>query len=161
MTTTATRQPTLKQLHAAAIKRFGKSAFVSHNPKAPSADERVQMIAANKLSRARIDEITAELERMKDRELPGKLLAAAQFVCDVSGDEPSIDQLRVAVNATEHAESLREEKDRLTQQIRTSGTYAYRWRAGYERSWPFPCRHIEEEADTAEALMRKIESESK
>lgn len=149
---TTTRQPTLKQLQAAARKRWGKEGFAEYRPDGPTPDERAESQDEAAVRKARMDEIKSDAD---NRSHWKALLAAAQFVRDVNGDPPSIERLGNAVAMSERFEAARIEYKDLyqEQQSTTHKRYGYRWRAG-EVSSMFV--HVRFQADSAAELLDKI-----
>ena len=151
MTATATKSAAL----AAAKRKWGKRAYVEERRNAPTADER----AAN---HARVREII-EQEKANEQAIkllgawPGKLAEAARFVVDVNGDEPSIPQLREAIEKVEELNvrigdrrAMREEREHLP-------THSKRWKAGIVNDVAgIGFSHVRADADTLEELIEKI-----
>lgn len=155
--TATTRQPTLKQLHAAAQKKWGKRAYVEHSPKAPDAETRAEWRRLNVEAAARLKEIEAELEPLTAQSVLDQMTKAAQFVCDVNGDHPSIDLLRgVLVDAANRA-ALKSEQADIEQARKSRHPYWYRYKAAKVQSLGgLSMAHILCEADTAAELMEAI-----
>lgn len=105
-------------------------------------------------------EIHAETEAMKGHW--DRLLAAAEFVCDVNGDHPSIEQLREAVVASKRVKELAEERASLCEEQRKIGSRMYLKKyevARLDRTMPgFPITVIEHSADTLEELYAKLKA---
>lgn len=95
-------------------------------------------------SQAQRDASKAEYERLKARKAEieaelraigndwGRIVKAAEFVCDVNGDPPSIDTLRAALEEHKHCVALSDELQNIAK--RRNGVSAesrrYQWQAG-------------------------------
>ena len=158
MAAEATRQPTLKQLQAAASKR-SKDWTVGHSPKAPDADTRTAHREQNTADRARIDEIGKLLNAPEARTILNRLTAAARFVVDVEGGSPSMEQLAEVMAEAERLAELRTERAELEAAVKARPSHWRRWQL-YEitRIGGRPMfRVVKFEADTAAELMAKIQ----
>lgn len=105
------------------------------------------------------DEANEELTALRKRigNHWDQLLKAADFVCDVNGDSPSIDQLREAVavshrivELTERYRELKEEIPRLTPHSRRceiveDNTWCTTWLAGAD-TWAELCEELKAKA---------------
>lgn len=153
------RQPSLRQLHAAAKKRWGKNAFVELNPRLPDAETRSKWSILNEAASARIKEIEAELKSLAPLRILRDLVAAAQFVVDVNGDHPSIDGLRKPLADASRRAELEDDRKSMEGERRNRPCHSKRYKAGaVSYAAGFGMSHIYAEADTAAELMELIKT---
>jgi hypothetical protein len=136
---------TKKQLIAAVQKRYGKNAYVEHNPRGLDKAQRDELRAWLALARSEVDRLGKEIKAAAGWE--SRLIVAAQFVCDVSGDDPSIPALQAAVEQAARIRSALVERRDLQAEIEK------RKNAG-----PFQHGVVEAVADTADELLQKLKA---
>ena len=161
MTMTA-RQPSLQQLKAAAVKKWGKQAYVDYRPNLPDAEKRHEWNALNEAAGNRIKEIEAELKSLGPMTILREFAKAAEFVVDVNGDYPSIDGLHPVLARYARRVELTDEQAKLTEEKKNRPCYSKRWKAGKVSSVAgFGMAHVYAEADTAAELMDMINASTR
>jgi len=107
--------------------------------------------------KARKTEIEAELRAIGNELTP--LVKAAEFVCDVNGDPPSIDNLRAALEVHKHRVALGDElMDVVGRRNNASAqSHYYQWRAGRMNGGFFV---VLGEGDTRQEALEKAKSQS-
>lgn len=107
--------------------------------------------------KAKLAEIMDKLKAIKDP-LP-EFIKAAEFVCDVNGDHPSIDTLRDALAIVKHQRSLRDERMEVEKQrAAIAGEMCrYQWSAGENRGMFF---HVLGHGDTKHEAVTMAEKAS-
>ena len=118
---------TKREVEAMIRRKYGKTASLRENRNAATAAERADGNARRKEITARINEIDAELKTIPSGH-DKRLLTAAEFVCDVNGDSPSIEQLRVAVAESQRSRALHDERKELDNERRNLAGIGYRHR---------------------------------
>lgn len=122
---TATKRANQAMATALAKQVYGKNAYTEFREKALTEEQKVPV-------RARAIEVAA---RRKELETPLKvsshsvlltILPAAEFVCDVNGDHPSIDQLRAALAKAMAHVAVVDEDLALKREQRTLNTHGKR-----------------------------------
>lgn len=150
------KQPTLKQLQTAAQMRWGHTANVTINKNAPTAEQRAEYLTLNAVANARIKAIDAELKSSAMKSITERLTKAAQFVCDVNGDHPSIDQLRIVVAEATRRDAMNEERRTLDKERNSRITWVKRYKVTRMSDIGSIFAVVEADADTAAELMEKI-----
>lgn len=143
------------QTLALARKVYGKQAEVEYSPWALDAAEKAALSAERKLwlaQRATLKEKAQGLAKSRQG-----LLAAARFVVDVGGDDPSIPQLRQAVEAVERLILIEERLLDLSDMLRKSEgkVLSRRCSVKLNKGW---CYEVVESGDSWEEVAGKLQA---
>lgn len=145
------------QLLRIARKRYGKNAWVEHNPKALKRGAKEELNQQAKALTARNKEIDEEVKKLGWK--PKQLMEAARFVVDVNGDSPSIHELAAALLLADCHHALLDEKTankEEAERLRSRG-YSDTWRVGVLKNvGGFAFNEIVAHGDTAEECADKI-----
>lgn len=138
-----------------ARKRYGPQAQVSENTRAMKPAERAK-------AEQRLTEIRARLAEIKDdvgRSVNIKgLMAAARFVVDVDGDDPSLPQLRTLLEEAERIVAAQAEHKALRDEWNGLGLHRQRWEVWHPYTLPGlgRGRGIDTQANTLDELAEKL-----
>lgn len=143
-TTTITRRAAEK----IARERFGKKASIRYTPEAHTREQREAAQAERLVLRDRMKEIQARVEAIGNY-VP-KLVKAARFVVDVTGDPPSIDQLAAILALAEESMSLSQEGADLRHRRDGLCGWSYKWSLCIDLGFATEVRH---QADSLEELV--------
>lgn len=141
-----------------ARKRYGKNATAEYHANAPDTKERERRTARRTVVYAEKTELDKQIATLDKSPVLADLAKAGRFVVDVDGDEPSIPQLRKAVETAEHLLALREQRQELRKELETLRTYARRCEIGVVNTTlpGFPVHEIMVQADTWEEVAEKL-----
>lgn len=134
---------------AAARKRWGKTAVVVQHDTWETPAQRQAARDKRAEIRARINVLDQEIKALGGN-YPA-LLKACRFVVDV---DPSIPELKKALEHAEAVQARMDERSGLHNEQKGLGGYGYRWASGEDGGWVFHC-HVE--ADTLDDLLAKIQ----
>lgn len=153
----ATAKITIAAVRKMARLRYGKTADVRHNQNALTKEQKAVVIAKHKELRAEKEACKAELHALGETAKP--LREAARFAVDVDAQEPSLSQLRAALERAERAADLRERMKDIEEEFRGSSTYSYRYEVVTIRyvGGIAAFTSVDASADTLEELAAKIE----
>lgn len=147
---------TKREVESLIHKVRGKSARLREHKGAPTPDRRQVLREQQDANKARIAEIEPILKSLIGH--AARLLKAAEFVCDVNGDAPSIDQLREAAAASRQFTELSDERQDLKYQNQKLGgeIMRRRWDCATYFGHPFPHECVEDCSDTLEEMAEKL-----
>lgn len=156
-TTTIVKPITKSAVLAAARRRWGTKVSIVEDRFAPTPAERERRCEERRVLKERFYVVEAELKAIP-RDYVATLRKAARFVVDVEAEEPSLSQLKAAVEVAETAADLIDERDENRKARERIYTHARRWRV---RSLidvaGMLVGSIHDEADTLAELLDKIE----
>lgn len=154
---------TKSQILRAANKRYPKKALrLEENTKAPTAAQRASNADLRQKYKAELDAIDASLKSFSASTQSGRdLLAAARFVVDVDGDDPSIPGLATAVIQLEEYFRLTDRRCELKNLLRQiPHGYTKRYTLGDIESFSgLGAMFVLHTADTLAELLQQIESD--
>lgn len=156
----AAHKMTKNQALVTAQKMWGKKAYIEENSRALSPEGREEarkQLEENKKTIASIEERLKALGPIEVAQK--KLMEAAEFVCDVDGDDPSIPQLKEAVavmNQIRNAKAMLMKAKKEGNEL-LAKSFTKRFKVGYvDNAIPgFPVAHIHGEGDTWEEAFEK------
>lgn len=161
---TATKRMTKQALLKAAVAKWGRSAYIDEDSRCPSPEKKKlisQEVAKARTRKEELNELMTSLG--KEPQLIRDLITAAEFVVDVNGDAPSIQQLEAPLEKLKLFRSYRDEWSELGSFIyKNNGVdYWHRFSAGTISKGPIPFCHCLCNADTMEDLYTLIQQHGK
>lgn len=147
---------------AKSLVRQDARLYAEENPKALTPAQRTANIEAKAKYKEQLQAVSDSLSAVEKDVVDGsQLLTAAEFVCDVNGDDPSIPELKLAVQSRQEYLAMKEQRQDLEKAIRQcdTGMHSRRYQINEYVNGPIPMNVVLAYGDTWSDVCEQLRKE--